>query len=382
MESIKVAVLGDPFPSDLDVASGGPRAVISQLARHRWSSDGIDLRIMAPKKRRAVTDISERVIRIRSWELLNSLTKFRPDVVNVHGVSELNLVGSVISRVRKPDSIVLTVHGLAIDEIGTRQWAHAWHPLYEWVEFAVAPWLTTVSEAFVSSIARTYDLAHKQVRIVPNGVDDFWFNPSHSPSGVLPIDIDVPFVLYVGEASFNKGIDLLVHAIPHLPAGVQVVLVTKPNTWLDSLLREAQLSGTANRITTLHSLPKTTLRALYGRAGAVALPSRTDSFPLVALEALASGAPLVLSASVGPAHELAANDCAVVSEENTAGSMAWAINEILESPARARSLSAAGVVFARHYTWEKVAERYAMLYREVASANLLPSRDAETIVIK
>jgi glycogen(starch) synthase len=101
------------------------------------------------------------------------------------------------------------------------------------------------------------------------------------------------------------------------------------------------------------------LRA-YRRFGAVVMPSRRESFGLVALEALASGVPLVASRT-GGLRQFVDNDVAWVIERVDGRAIAQAIAAMWQYPDLTRERVEAGRALARNYGWSQAAKMYLQI---------------------
>jgi len=148
-----------------------------------------------------------------------------------------------------------------------------------------------------------------EARVVPYPVDlEQW-------ATVPPIADGPPVVLSVGRLESRKAPEVLVDAAAELP-GAQVVFVGRGYQWVDGLPyrafleRRAEANGVACRF--VEHVPRPDLRALYSHARVVAVPSRYDNFPMVALEALASGRPVVCTDATGTAEILAGSNAGAV----------------------------------------------------------------------
>jgi glycosyltransferase involved in cell wall biosynthesis len=88
-----------------------------------------------------------------------------------------------------------------------------------------------------------------------------------------------------------------------------------------------------------------------------------EGFGLPVIEAMACGVPVVTS-NVSALPEVA-GDAAILVDPNDAGAIAKAVACLLDDPALAEKLRAAGIERARSFTWEACAERTIALYRQI-----------------
>jgi glycosyltransferase involved in cell wall biosynthesis len=106
------------------------------------------------------------------------------------------------------------------------------------------------------------------------------------------------------------------------------------------------------------------LAALYASADIFCFPSTTDTFGQVLLEAGASGLPVVAAAAGGALELLAGGRTGVLVPADDAGSLAAAIVDLADSPARRAALAASGLAAARSRTWDAAIAQLTETYRQ------------------
>jgi glycosyltransferase involved in cell wall biosynthesis len=200
-----------------------------------------------------------------------------------------------------------------------------------------------------------------RVEVVHLGVD-----PAFAPGEARLAASDPPFVLLVSEYSRRKGFEdafavaglLAERGLPHR---LRVAGRIPPHvrSELDELVAA---SGAGDRIDLLGFVDD--LPALYRDASLVLIPSRYEGFGLPALEAMASGTP-VLAYDNTSLPEIVGSSEALVPDGDVAA-MAKAAEVVLTNAGRAEELAAAGLERAAAFTWAATASAYADLYRHVA----------------
>ena len=205
-----------------------------------------------------------------------------------------------------------------------------------------------------------------KVAVRPNG---FPAPVEQSPDGSLRrrIDIDgeTPLLLNVGRISFKKGLDLLLDAAAGLP-GVHVALIG-PDDGDGTLSRLVALRTALGLDDRVHFLGPTGAEgagATYAEADVFVLPSRNESFGMVAAEAAAAGVPVVVTDRCGVAELLGGRGALVV--PCAVEPIRQAVSELLADPERRRRLGEEGRVVAAETTWDAVAGRQIDLYRRAA----------------
>jgi len=124
--------------------------------------------------------------------------------------------------------------------------------------------------------------------------------------------------------------------------------------------------GVAGRVVFFPPQPHERLRDFYAAAEAVILPSRSESFGLVALEAQACGTPVIGAAVGGLRYTVADGSSGMLVEGHDPGAYADRILALLRDPALARSMSQAAIGHAARFSWDATAAGLGEVYRELA----------------
>ena len=232
-------------------------------------------------------------------------------------------------------------------------------------------------------LRRSYGASPSQVHVAPLGVDLDIFGPNGDRHRGRQALGGGRIVLFAGRLQPLKGPDVAVRTLAaldrHLPDDglpTRLVIVGGPSgsgfgtvdaPRLQALAAEL---GVADRVAVLAPRPQAELAALYRAADAVVMPSRSESFGLVALEAQACGTPVVaadvggLRAAVGPA-----SGTLVSSYE--ADEYAAALAPFLADPAHGAAAGAAGVEHARKFSWDRAADAALDVYTTAAADTAL-----------
>jgi D-inositol-3-phosphate glycosyltransferase len=207
-----------------------------------------------------------------------------------------------------------------------------------------------------------------RVALVPLGVNHAYFGPGDRAQArsALGIDGDGPLLLFAGRLQELKGADLALGTLLELvrrDGDHRLVVVGGPSGpdgagFAASLRARAEEPGVRGRVTFVAPQPHELLSTYYRAADACLVPSRAETFGLVALEASACGAPVV-AADVGGLAALV--DDAVTGRlvaGRRPGSWADAVEWVTEDPLRSMRLSTAAVLRAQGFTWRAAAERF------------------------
>jgi glycosyltransferase involved in cell wall biosynthesis len=104
----------------------------------------------------------------------------------------------------------------------------------------------------------------------------------------------------------------------------------------------------------------------YATADLFTLPSRMENFPLVLLEAMASGLPVAATAVGGVPELVVHGETGLLVPPNDPDALADAINDLLDDPEEMEEMGARGrQLVSDHYTWDRVAERIAGYLRDM-----------------
>ena len=218
-------------------------------------------------------------------------------------------------------------------------------------------------------LARLYRADPARIRVVTPGVDARRFAPRPRARPGMT-------ALYVGRLQPHKGPDVAIRAVAEalrIDPGLdlRLSLVGGPSGGGAGDLRLlARDLGIEERVELLPPIPHEELPGLYASADVVLMPSRSESFGLVALEAQAVGVP-VIAAAVGGLRQLVRHgESGYLVEGHDPRAYAERILELARDPELAGRLSAGAVARARAFPWERTVNELVAVYEE-----LLPASD-------
>ncbi|MGI9608480.1 MAG: glycosyltransferase [Acidimicrobiales bacterium] len=223
-----------------------------------------------------------------------------------------------------------------------------------------------------------YGAESSRIEIVAPGVDRALFAPGPAAGARDAIGYDAgPLILFVGRIQPLKGVDIAVGALAELqdPAarlmivgGASGVEGEAEIERLNSMIEGLDLAG---RVIFVEPQPHYALSTFYRAADVVVMPSRSESFGLVALEAAACGRPVV-AAAVGGLRTLVDDGVTgYLIEERDPVAYAEAIERIITDPLHAAALGAAAAVHAGRYPWSGLASRLRSIYHDLVEARSL-----------
>lgn len=298
---------------------------------------------------------------------------WRPDVVHAHDWLTAYAARAVKHALEIP--LVATIHAT---EFGRNRGLHTDLQRHisdvEWW-LAYEAWrVICCSEAMRSELQSVFQLPADKIRVIPNGVD--LPQEGGDPGRVAALRRRFaadgePLLFFVGRLVYEKGVDLILRALPRVlerhPRALLVVSGTGPEE--GPLRRLAGELGVAGRVHFTGHISDEERNTLYRAADVAVFPSRYEPFGIVALEAMAHGLPVVAARTGGFAEVIDSGRTGLLFEPENP----WDLAERLDVALSDRGLRAGLAAQARRlveaeYHWGQVAERTAQVYRELLGA--------------
>jgi glycosyltransferase involved in cell wall biosynthesis len=232
------------------------------------------------------------------------------------------------------------------------------------VEQAAALHLTSQLEG--SEIER-FGWRLPRLAVIPNAIDEPFFQNGKIASDVEAITSQQPLVLFLGRLSWKKGLDRLLRAFARTP-GMLAIVGTDDENFAPQLAKLAADLQIADRV---RILPRTVIGAekehLFAAAHLFVLPSYLENFGNTVIEAMRRGVPVVVTPEVGAAEIVQTSGAGLV----VAGDLeplSSAIRLLTCNPVLARSMGEAGRRHAAaHFTWGHVAAQMEDLYNSIGA---------------
>jgi glycosyltransferase involved in cell wall biosynthesis len=258
-------------------------------------------------------------------DVVRAVRGWRPDVVATHcSKFHAPYVFAMRARVRAP--IVVHLHNAAVTADGPES------PRLQRLLQRCAARVIAVSEP-VGDYARSCLPARAgRVVVVPNAIDRGRFVQA------APVVRQRPYILAVGRLAEQKGFDVLLAALAAVPAPYEVVLAGDgPDR--EALERRAEALGVAGRTTFLGAVDPGHVAGLMRGAAMIAIPSRFEGHPLVCLEAMAAGAPIIATDLPVMTSVLRHEATALLVPVNDVDALATALRRLHAEPGLARRLA-------------------------------------------
>jgi glycosyltransferase involved in cell wall biosynthesis len=278
------------------------------------------------------------------------------DVIHLHSVFLWPTYAAARAAEAANVPYVISPRGMLVPELirERSRWMKAiWLRLFERRTFANAAAIHLTSRREEED-ARRVGMPLPGPFIVPNGID------------IVPlpgIPRDERRVLYFGRISWKKRIDLLIDAVAQLPEARLVIAGNDDEGLTPQLLQRAREAGVSDRVTFAGAIDPSAKWDLLAGAAMLALPSISENFGNVVLEAMMMETPVVLSEGVGLAEDVRNARAGIVTAD-----FAGASRTLLDDGALRAAMGRNGrSLVESRYTWSSVAARMEEAYCSIAS---------------
>jgi len=211
------------------------------------------------------------------------------------------------------------------------------------------------------------------LEIVAPGVEHAFFAPGDKRGARHALQLgDEPVLLFVGRIQPLKGLDVAIRALSMVPRPDARLLVvggasgTEGVAELHRMIELIDELGVADRVQFIEPQPHHILSTYYRAADVVLVPSRSESFGLVALESAACGTPVVANAVGGLLTIVEHGRTGYLVADRDPDVFARHVTILVNQPVRARTLGINAAERARRYTWNFAAARLRRVYADLA----------------
>ncbi len=277
-------------------------------------------------------------------------------------INSFHTLGRVLDRSRRSgEPAVQPIRALTEDEVVARSDA-----------------VVAATPHEVDDLVAHYGADVRRLRVSPPGVDHTVFGPGDRTAARARIGLgDEPTVLFVGRIQAQKGIDIAIDAMAKVPERVrtasgppQLVIVGGPSgergrAELRFLHRLASDRELTERIRFIPARPHDELTSFYRAADVLVMPSRSETFGLVAAEAQACGLPVIASDVGGLRYVVRSGVSGRIVQTLEPADFAHALVDVLDDPGERTRLAAGAVRNAVKFSWPSTARRLLGVYGEV-----------------
>jgi D-inositol-3-phosphate glycosyltransferase len=404
--SLHTSPLDQPGTGD----SGGMNVYIRSVAE-RLAAQGVEVDVFTRCRGRGVPEVEEilpghRLIQVQAGPCApvpkEDLPRFLPA-----------FLGSVLRRQRHDGSDYDVVHshywlsgwvGRSAKEIWGVPLVASFHTLGKVKNFSLARGEGPESGARLTGEERVIEQADRilsatpaeaqhlvalygadpgRIRIVPPGVDHSVFFPREPREAKERLHLSgARIVLFVGRIQPHKGPDVailsLAEAVSRDPVGTRDVVLAvvggpsgrsaADRDEVSRLMDLAAASGVGDHVMFFPPQPQMRLADFYSAAEVVLVPSRTESFGLVALEAQACGTPVVAASTGGLRYVVEDGETGFLVSGWDPADYADRLLTLLDDPTTRARMGEAAVLRALRFSWDATASDILSVYREVLDA--------------
>ena len=318
------------------------------------------------------------------------LSQATPQADIVHCHTWYTHLAGIFTRELLQVPLILTTHSLEthrpwkVEQLGNGYF------LSRWIEdraYNTADGIIAVSKQMKDDVVEAYGVSPDKVTVIHNGIDPEFYQPTFDNQLLLDLGIDpkIPFVLFVGRITRQKGISQLIASAKHFNKDCQVVLCAgAPDTKEIELETEALIAELRKEregvVLISEMLPREKIKVLYSHARVFACPSLYEPFGIINLEAMACETPVVGSHVGGipeilvegesgfliPLESVSRTDFNPARPEEFQKAFAAKINILLDDEALATKMGKAGRQrVLQLFSWESIAKTTYNYYQKV-----------------
>src|SRR5579862_1963935 len=315
-------------------------------------------------------------------------TAIDADVVHCH--TWYSHFGGILAKLNYGIPMALTVHSLEPLRPWKREQLAGGYDFTCWLEktaIEMADAVIAVSNDTKADVLRLFDVPEERIKIIHNGIDLSEYQKVESTAALARYGIDpnVPFLLFVGRITRQKGIVHLVNAVRYMNPGFRVVLCAgAPDT--PEIAREMAAAVEAARkvrpdiLWIEEMVDKKTVYEFYSHASVFCCPSIYEPFGIINLEAMACETAVVASAVGGikevvvdgetgflvPVEQMKESPLEPTNPDQFARDLAARVNQVMADPALGERFGKAGRKRAvEKFSWSAIAAQTHALYADL-----------------
>ncbi len=362
--------------------------------REQQRTAGGTLRVIGQQPWREITEGTEGKFKGALEAMSLNLTQVKAlegiDVVHTH-TWYVSMAGFLAKKLYGTP-FVLTTHSLEPLRAWKAEQLGSGYRMSSWMEHTAilaADAVIAVSQGTREDILRAYpDIDPAHIHVIYNGIDLDEYRKTTGQDALVKYGVDptIPYVLFVGRITRQKGVTHLVDAIRYMPEGTQVVLCAgAPDTPEIAAEMRAKVEGARSRNPRVVWIEKMVTKPeaieLYSNCRVFCCPSVYEPFGIINLEAMACEAPVVASATGGIKEVVVDGKTGYLvpfaadpvtgfpaDPERFARDLGARTTELLGDPARCREFGLAGRRRVEEtFSWSAIAQQTMHLYEQLVA---------------
>jgi len=390
---MKVCLVTNIFPPDF---VGGPGEVVYNLQKYLLEQ-GIETYVFTcgsddkryPKTIR--TYGGKQLFPAISPLYFKDINRFHFDIMNFHAESGMGI--APLMFLKRSSKIITTLHsevlveskstkpvkisGLIIEkpsykELITKNFLSIIKLTGTYLELAVSDRIIAVSEKTKEDFLRQHLISKDKITVIHNGVDCEKFSPKISGASVRTTYSlgDSPLILTIGGNILLKGTIFALFALSKtvkvLPK-VKLIVIGLDEKNMERLYPIIKNLGIQDNVILVGHIPNYEMPLYYSSSDLVLLPSLSENFPVVALEAMSSGKPIIASRVGGIPELVSNNENGILVSPGNVEQLVEALLRLLENePLRNRFGNMGRKLVEEKYDWKKIGQLYLKEFQKVA----------------
>ncbi|MEJ6950290.1 glycosyltransferase family 4 protein [Natronospora cellulosivora (SeqCode)] len=308
-----------------------------------------------------------------NFQLLDKAIQVKEEIGDfdiIHGHDWLVFWASKVFKHSLKKPLIFTIHAT---EFGRNQGIYNSMQRYindlEWYATFEAWRVIVCSNYMKHEVKNLFQVPEDKVISIPNGVNEDNYKADYSASFRRKYaSPNEKMVFYVGRIVREKGIQVLIQAIPEIlsenPSTKFVIAGKGPH--LDSLKSQAEFLGVANRIYFTGFISDEERNRLYQAADVAVFPSIYEPFGIVALEAMVTKTPVIVGNVGGLAEFVHDGENGLTVNPNDSQQLADKIVYLLNNQEKADDIAETGYKMVKHtFTWQQIARQTVKVYQDV-----------------
>ena len=359
----KVIHVSSSFPPAL----GGTEKVVQVLA-HMQANSGLEVSVITSNQHTKKNMPSEdfQVVRLKSYVIAN--TTIMPSLLlKLLRIRRGSVVHVHITQAYAPEVVWLAsrvkrFNYIAHIHLDIPPSSFAGALLIPYKRFVLrrvlrsAAYVVVFSEEQKETVTIRYGIASIKVKVIPNGVEEKFY---YDKLRLLHKKVRL---LFVGRLSFQKNLPLLLKALEDISEQFDTTLVGdgELKVELKQLAKELNLKN----VTFVGRVEGESLLKYYKQSDVFVLPSEREGMPLVLLEAMAMGLPIIATDVIGSRDVVKSGNNGFLVPFGDTAAFRSALLKIKSDEVLYKRLSLASRKMANQYPWQKISRQLEKLYQE------------------
>jgi D-inositol-3-phosphate glycosyltransferase len=220
-----------------------------------------------------------------------------------------------------------------------------------------------------------YSASPERLCTSPPGIDHSIFKPGDRAAARKWLGLPAgPVVLFAGRIQALKGLDVAIGALARMDHQAQLAIVGGPSgrageAEVEHLLALADGLGVASQVHLIAPQPHAQLAMFYQAADVLVMPSRSETFGLVAAEAQACGLPVIASRIGGIPFVVNDGESGILVDVGNEPGFAAALDKVVGDPDLRAAMSAAAEIKSGEFNWKATADRLLELYHGITGGD-------------